>query len=275
MRTGLVVLAALLVVSAPDAHAGVLGRRSTSAAPKSKSALRSVVTHEGKTLEPEQARKLAADFLRGSRKYGLPADIELVPADIARIAPTDGSSGGRPVTGTGGFAVAHESHHGVATRYLTYVDGNGKAHDAGSNPIEIQEKVRSRLRFGSLLTAQNLTQAGLTVGLGLLQIPNFFDHSAGQSATNALTGATLALLIGNTTKLFFDASRSHRDGVVQSITQSVQFIKDRQDPMARTPAYPTLAETYVFYKQKLSELSPGAVPLPLADFSERVAAYGF
>ena len=274
MRSVLVVLAALAAFSVFDVHASLWARRSGKAS-TSQSALRPVVTHEGKTIEPENARKIAAAFLRGSRKYSLPADIELQPTDIARIAPADDSNGGRPVTGTGGFAVAHESRHGVATRYLTYVHGNGKAHDAGSSPVEIQEKVRSRVRFGSLLTTENLTQAGLTVGLGLLQIPNFFDHAAGQSATNALTGATLALLIGNTTKLFFDASRSHRDGVVQSNSQSVQFIKDRQDPTTRMPAYPSLAEVYVFYKQKLSELSPGAVPLPLADFSERIAAYGF
>ena len=259
----------LVAVAASDAEAG----RARQAAPKV--ALRSVVTAEGKTLEPEHARTIAASFLRSSRKYGLAADLELVPTDLERIAPNDGSSGARPVTGKGGFSVAHETRHGAATRYLTYVDGNGKAHDAGSSPVVIQEKVRSRLRFGSLLTAENLTQAGLTVGLGLLQIPNFFNHAAGQGATNALTGATLALLIGNTTKLFFDASRSHRDGVVQSISQSVQFIKDRQEPTARTPAYPTLAEAYVFYKQKLSELSPGAVPLSLPEFSERVSAYGF
>jgi hypothetical protein len=266
---GLCLSFALVACVASRADAGPFRRAAKVAMPAA--ALNSITSADGKTiLTAEDATKIAAASLRASRKYGLPEHIALSVGEVARIAPNES----RPVTGPGGFVVIHEARGASAMRYTTVVDGNGTAHDAGSGPLHVQEKLRSRLRFGSLLTPQNLTQASLTVGLGLLQIPNFLGSSA-QAGTTALTGATLALLIGNTTKLFFDASKSHRDGVANAMGQSVQFIKDRQDPIARTPIYPTLAETYLFYKVKLEELAPGAVPISLPEFSEKIWANGF
>jgi hypothetical protein len=224
-------------------------------------------------LDAKGARTIAEKFLRTSPKLGLGARSKLKSGMVTPVR----ANAGMPVTGTGGFALeidAHRKGEG-GRRFQLFVDHNGEAHQLAEQELNLAHKVPRRFRMPSSLSPTSLIQIGLTASLGLLQIPNLFGAGASNGATNALTGAALALLIGNTTKAFFDAHKSRTDGRSQSMVQTIQFIKDRQETKTRTPAYPNLAQAYRFYRQKLSELAPGTKPMALPEFSERVWAYGF